>query len=124
LTLDEGARIFAEHFTEVAPHIVFAFMGMGPDGHIASLFPGKPEPAAGVDVIAEHTSPKPPPQRLSLTYEAINRIDEIWFTVAGADKAEVVEVALSENSDALPVGRVHGAKRNVWFIDEAASANI
>jgi 6-phosphogluconolactonase len=104
--------------------MVFAFMGMGPDGHIASLFPGKLTPESGIDVIAEHDSPKPPPQRLSLTYEAINRIDEIWFTVAGADKADAVAVAFSANPDALPVGRVHGAKRNVWFIDEAASAKI
>ena len=124
LTLDEGARIFAEHFAAVAPKIVFAFMGMGPDGHIASLFPGKPLPAAGVDVIAEHDSPKPPPARLSLSYEAINRIDEVWFTVAGADKADAVEVAFSNTPDALPVGRVHGAKRNVWFIDEAAATKI
>ena len=124
LTLDEAAVIFAQHWADVNPEIDFAFMGMGPDGHIASLFPGKQPPTAGVSVIAEHDSPKPPPQRLSLTYEAINGIREIWFTVAGADKAEAVSVAFSSQPQRLPVGQVFGAERNVWFIDSAAAAGI
>ena len=124
LTLAEATRTFAEHYAEVNPQIAFAYMGMGPDGHIASLFPGKQLPAAGIDVIAEPDSPKPPAERISLTFEALNRIDEIWFTVAGADKADAVEVAFSSEPDRLPVGRVHAATRNVWFIDEAAAAKL
>ena len=77
-----------------------------------------------MQIIAEHDSPKPPPQRLSFTYEAMNAADEIWFTVAGADKADAVEVAFSSEPDRLPVGRVHAATRNVWFIDEAAAAKL
>lgn len=124
LTLDAATRDFAAHFAAVNPSIAFAYMGMGPDGHIASLFPGKALPASGVDVIAEPDSPKPPAERISLTFEAINRIDEIWFTVAGADKAEAVAVAFSDEPERLPVGRVRAAARNVWFIDEAAAASL
>lgn len=124
LSLAQAADIFAAHWREQAPNIEFGFMGMGPDGHIASLFPGKPVPAAGDSIALESDSPKPPAQRLTLTYEAINGFQEIWFTVAGADKAHAVEVAFSETPERLPVGRVQARERNVWFIDDAAAAAL
>ena len=124
LTLAEGASLFDAHFAEVSPRIVFAFMGMGPDGHIASLFPGKSYADDGANIIAEADSPKPPAERLSLSYDAINAIEEIWFTVAGADKAEAVEIAFSDRPERLPVGCVRAKSRNVWFIDDAAAASL
>lgn len=120
LTLDEAAANFAAYVADIKPHFDLVFLGMGPDGHINSLFPGKPIPAEGVLVIAEHNSPKPPPQRLSFTYEAMNAADEIWFTVAGADKADAVNVAFGDDPTSLPVGRVHGKSKTVWFVDQTA----
>lgn len=120
LTLDAAAAQFAAYVAEVQPHFDLVFLGMGPDGHINSLFPGKPAPAPGALVIAEHDSPKPPPQRLSFTYEAMNAADEIWFTVAGADKADAVSVAFGDDPTALPVGRVRGVSKTVWFVDQTA----
>jgi 6-phosphogluconolactonase len=120
LNLDEAAAQFAAYVEEVRPHFDLVFLGMGPDGHINSLFPGKPTPAPGVQIIAEHDSPKPPPQRLSFTYEAMNAADEIWFTVAGADKADAVNVAFGDDPTSLPVGRVHGKNKTVWFVDQTA----
>jgi len=120
LSLDEAAEIFAAHVEAIKPQFDLVFLGMGPDGHINSLFPGKPTPAAGVQIIAEHDSPKPPPQRLSFTYEAMNAADEIWFTVAGADKADAVNVAFGDDPTSLPVGRVHGKSKTVWFVDQTA----
>ena len=120
LNLDEAAAQFAKYVASVKPHFDLVFLGMGPDGHINSLFPGKPTPAAGVQIVAEHDSPKPPPQRLTFTYEAMNAADEIWFTVAGADKADAVNVAFGDDPTSLPVGRVHGVKRTVWFVDQTA----
>jgi 6-phosphogluconolactonase len=73
-----------------------------------------------MQIVAEHDSPKPPPQRLTFTYEAMNAADEIWFTVAGADKADAVNVAFGDDPTSLPVGRVHGVKRTVWFVDQTA----
>lgn len=122
LTLDEAAAQFAAYVAEKRPHFDLAFLGMGPDGHINSLFPGKPIPAEGVLIIAEHDSPKPPQQRLSFTYEAMNAADEIWFTVAGADKADAVNVAFGDDPTSLPVGRVHGKHKTVWFVDQTAGA--
>lgn len=120
LTLDEAAEQFSKHVAEVRPHFDLFFLGMGPDGHINSLFPQKPTPAPGVQIMAEHDSPKPPAQRLSFTYEAVNAADEIWFTVSGADKADAVNVAFGDDPTSLPVGRVHGKLKTVWFVDQTA----
>jgi 6-phosphogluconolactonase len=117
-TLDEAAAEFRKVLADVDFDILL--LGIGPDGHIASLFPGKT--AEGELVVAEHDSPKPPPLRLSLSYAAINSAREVWFTVAGADKQDAVAVAFSEAKDSLPVGRVQGVERTVWFVDEAAGS--
>ncbi len=120
LGLDEAAEQFASYVATVQPEFDLVFLGMGPDGHVNSLFPGKPLPAAGVQIIAEHDSPKPPPQRLSFTFEAMNAADEIWLTVAGADKAEAVSVAFGDDPESLPVGRIKAKNRTVWFVDQTA----
>lgn len=120
LSLDEAAAKFAAEVEGINPKFDIVLLGMGPDGHIASLFPGKQTPAAGVQVIAEHDSPKPPPQRLSFTYEALNAADQVWFVVAGADKQDAVAVAMGDSPGDLPVGRVHGTKSTQWFIDTTA----
>lgn len=124
LSLDDAAQEFADHVELIKPHFDITFLGMGPDGHICSLFPGKPLPAAGVQIIAEHDSPKPPSQRLSFTYEAVNTSDEIWFVVAGGDKADAVEVAFGDDPQSLPVGRIQASGRTVWFVDSAAGAKV
>ena len=124
LDLDDAAQEFADHVDLVKPHFDLTILGMGPDGHVASLFPGKPIPAAGVQIIAEHDSPKPPLRRLSFSYEAINASDEVWFVVGGADKADAVEVAFSDEPERLPVGRIRGAKRTEWFLDSTAAVRV
>jgi 6-phosphogluconolactonase len=57
-----------------------------------------------------------------MTYNVINSADQVWFTVAGADKADAVEVAFSDSPEALPVGRVRGTAKTVWFVDKAAAS--
>lgn len=123
-SLDEAASQFAKHFNEIAPQFDIAFVGMGPDGHVCSLFPGSPIPAAGAVVHAEHDSPKPPPQRLTFTYQVMNSVTEIWFVVAGADKSSAVATAFSAERESLPVGRIKGREKTIWFIDSTASTEI
>ena len=69
-------------------------LGLGPDGHVASLFPEHPSSYAEGDVIAVRSSPKPPPERISLTLPVINRSHEVWFVVSGSDKAAAAKMAL------------------------------
>ncbi|MDR2723216.1 MAG: 6-phosphogluconolactonase [Cellulomonadaceae bacterium] len=98
-------------------------LGMGPDGHVASLFPGH----AGVDVTGVATvgvdgSPKPPPQRVSLTFDAINAAREVWLIVAGAGKAERAAAALAGDPvREVPAAGVHGLERTLWLLDTAAA---
>jgi 6-phosphogluconolactonase len=123
-SLKEARDHFSEHVESVKPDFDVVLLGMGPDGHVASLFPGKPKPESGVWVIAEEDSPKPPPQRLSFTYEAINSSDEVWFVVAGADKQDAVSIALGDSPEEIPAGRVHGRLLTQWFIDSTAGTKV
>ncbi len=101
-------------------------LGVGPDGHVASLFPGHPaQLAADAVAVAVHDSPKPPPDRVSLTLECLNRSARVWFLVAGADKAEAVrdgvEGAGPERSTAA---QVQGTRETLWLVDRAAAAQL
>ena len=120
LSLDDAAQLFEAELAIHRPHFDLAFVGMGPDGHICSLFPGKPMPSPEAMVIAEHDSPKPPPQRLSFSYSAMNSVDELWFVVAGSDKAPAVFQVFGDDPTSLPAGRVHGKVKTLWFVDQTA----
>ena len=102
-------------------------LGVGPDGHIASLFPGHPG-ASVTDAIATavHDAPKPPPERVSLTFEAMGRARAVWFLVSGEDKAEAVARSLAEDGSVSdsPARGVAGADETVWWVDEAASSRL
>lgn len=124
LDLEDAAQEFADHVDLVKPHFDITLLGMGPDGHVCSLFPGKAIPQPGAQIIAEADSPKPPAQRLSFTYEAVNASDEVWFVVAGGDKADAVAVAFSDEAETLPVGRIKAQKRTEWFIDATAGVRV
>jgi len=120
LTLDEAANLFDESFESQQINFDLMLMGMGPDGHIASLFPGQKMSSKNKNVVAVHDSPKPPSERLSFTYEVINSSAQIWFTVAGSDKAEAVSVVFGDSPETLPAGRVSGKEKTVWYIDQTA----
>ncbi len=101
-------------------------LGVGPDGHVASLFPGHPGlSATGAAAIAVHDSPKPPPTRISLTFECLNRSREVWFLVAGEDKAEaVVRGVAGDDVQRTPAAGVYGAERTLWLVDAAAARGL
>jgi 6-phosphogluconolactonase len=102
------------------PEFAVLLLGVGPDGHVASLFPGHPAAdAAGVATVAVHDSPKPPPVRVSLTFAAIARAAEVWLVAAGAEKAGAVAAAVA--GEPLPAGRVRGTERTLWLLDVAAA---
>ena len=124
LTLDEAANLFSAELKLLHPHFDFAFVGMGADGHVCSLFPERPQPARGDLVVAEHESPKPPVHRLSFSYEAMNTVDEIVFVVAGADKAAAVSQVFDGESEKLPAAKLKGKNSTIWFIDKTALPEI
>lgn len=128
LTLAEGVAAYAE---ELAQHWPGAFdvvlLGVGPDGHVASLFPGSGQSAVMGDLVAGVTdSPKPPPERITLTLPALNRADEVWFLASGPEKAPAVSTALSQSpvDTSLPAARVKGRASTTWFLDAAAASDL
>ncbi|MGL5930367.1 MAG: 6-phosphogluconolactonase [Dermatophilaceae bacterium] len=101
-------------------------LGVGPDGHVASLFPHHPAAATtGALAVAVHDSPKPPPVRVSLTRECLERSSEVWFVVGGADKADAVRRGVTGASfDTTPAAHVHGTERTLWLLDADAATGL
>jgi 6-phosphogluconolactonase len=106
------------------PSFDVVLLGMGPDGHIASLFPGKPALYEQErTVVAVRGSPKPPPVRLSMTLPAIQAAREVWFIVSGEDKAKAVAMALSgAGPNQIPAAGVSGRSRTIWLLDRPAAS--
>ncbi|KAH9602204.1 hypothetical protein KSS87_005600 [Heliosperma pusillum] len=103
-------------------------LGMGPDGHVASLFPGHPlvkEDKKWVTHILD--SPKPPPERITFTFPVINSSAYIALVVCGAGKAGIVKSALSgenQSSEVLPVQMVSPEGELKWFLDNDAASQL
>jgi 6-phosphogluconolactonase len=86
------------------PHLDLALLGMGPDGHVCSLFPGHPLLAERTRLVAEITdSPKPPPRRLTLTLPVLAAAKSIWIAAFGDAKARAVRDAVEDPASRLPV---------------------
>ncbi len=129
----DAARAYAETiaaaFGAEQPRFDLILLGMGPDAHTASLFPGQPEPTAPGDalVIAVGDAPKPPPDRVSFSYRLLNAARVVMFLVAGADKAGALGQVLQGPPDRarLPAQGVRPAEGELlWLVDQAAASAI
>ena len=131
-TPEAAAVSYARTLSDHAPHagalprFDVCLLGLGPDAHVASLFPEHPgvyEQEA--TVVGVHGSPKPPPLRVSLTFPAINSALEVWFIASGSSKAEAVRLMLDAHAGPLqvPGAGVRGQRRTLVLVDrDAASA--
>lgn len=122
-TPEHGAHLYEEELAGVE-EFDLVFLGMGPDGHVASLMPGLPQLAATEQgVVGVTGSPKPPPERISLTFPRLNRARSVWFIVSGDAKAEAVEHALStEGSVEQTPARGITVPDQLWWLDRGAAA--
>jgi len=100
-------------------------LGIGPDGHIASLFPGFPQLDSTEVAVGVTGSPKPPPERVSLTFPALNRARSVWFLVSGEGKSGAVAAALggADRHD-TPAAGVVGHEETIWFLDRPAASQL
>ena len=111
---------------EPVPNFDVHLLGMGPEGHINSLFP---DTAAVLEatrmVIAVEDSPKPPPRRITLTLPAIQRSREVWLMVSGAAKADAVAAAIGGAQPvSIPAAGAVGRETTLWLLDEQAAAKL
>lgn len=127
-TAEEAAEQYAATMrAHGADNFTVLMLGIGPDAHIASLFPG--HPALDVEdriAVAVHDSPKPPPDRVSLTFGALNHADEVWFLASGEGKAEAVAKVLDGSGDVhdAPARGVSGSTATIWHLDKGAASAL
>ena len=126
--VDAGAAAYADELrTYGGGEFDVMMLGVGPDGHVASLFPGFPQLDVDDGIAVGVTgSPKPPPERISLTFDALNRSKSVWFLVSGDGKADAVARALAEGTDRhdCPAAGVSGSEETIWFLDRDAASRL
>jgi 6-phosphogluconolactonase len=111
---------------EPTPTFDVHLLGMGPEGHVNSLFPHTPAVRETSRlVVGVLDSPKPPPQRITLTLPAVTRSREVWLIVSGEGKAEAVAAAVGgATADDWPAAGAVGREATVWFLDEDAASKL
>lgn len=136
LDLDAAAVAYADELAQFAPadrrdggawpSFDICFLGVGPDAHIASLFPDRDEiEVTDVAALAVRESPKPPPERVSLTRPVINSSQRVWMVIAGSEKASALGLALAGASyTSVPAAGAKGRAETVMFVDEAAAEHV
>ena len=128
---DSAEASAAAYATELRAHggglFDVVLLGMGPDGHVASLFPQHPaQLVTDTIAVAVHDSPKPPPDRVSLTFECLARSRQVWLLVAGADKGPAVCRALTPGAQRwdVPAAGVRGLDATLWLVDVEAASEL
>lgn len=117
-TIDAAADAY-DAALRAAPALELVHLGLGPDGHTASLFPGSAALDEADRWVVSNADDLHPHPRLTVTFPALATAKLVVFTVAGSDKQGAL--ARIRRGDELPAGRVR-AERVVWLVDEAASA--
>jgi 6-phosphogluconolactonase len=107
------------------PEFDVLMLGIGPEAHVASLFPGMPALYDERPVVAVRGSPKPPPIRLSLTLPSIQAAREAWIIASGTDKANAIAMALSDAGPVqVPAAGARGRQRTLFLLDSGAAAKV
>lgn len=128
---DEAAAHYAEVLATLTPPDTdipvptfdVLMLGVGGEGHTASLFPDTPYVRESArTVVGVHDCPKPPPTRISMTLPAIRAAGEVWLMTTGAAKAEAVASALTgARVEEIPAAGAHGRDRTLWLLDRDAA---
>ncbi|WP_327694098.1 6-phosphogluconolactonase [Streptomyces sp. NBC_00459] len=132
--VDTAAEAYAAELAKAAgpeshgpvPTFDVLMLGVGPDTHVASLFPELPAVRETErTVVGVHGAPKPPPTRVTLTLPAIRAAREVWLLAAGEDKAGAAAIALSGAGEIqAPAAGAYGRQRTLWLLDAAAASRL
>ncbi len=122
----ELVKCFANKSSVKTPAFDLLLLGMGPDGHTCSLFPGHAllnETDGWVAPITD--SPKPPPKRITLLLHVVTHAHRIAYVVAGAEKKDILKTIMEDPDKGLPCSLVNigGGEKVFWFVDHDAAQN-
>lgn len=107
------------------PSFDVLMLGVGPDAHVASLFPEMPAVRDERPVVAVHGAPKPPPTRISLTFPSLCAAQEVWVLASGESKAKAVRLGLSGAGPVqVPCAGARGRRSTLFLLDRAAAAEL
>ncbi|BBZ44629.1 6-phosphogluconolactonase [Mycobacterium parmense] len=111
---------------QAVPNFDVHLLGMGPEGHINSLFPDTPAVLETARmVVPVEDCPKPPPRRITLTLPAVQRSREVWLLVSGAGKADAVAAAFAGAPPvSVPAAGAVGLETTLWLLDEEAAGKL
>lgn len=104
------------------PRLDVVWLGMGEDGHTLSLFPGHPDSYATGLVVPVRNSPKPPSERITLTFEALHGAQTTYILAAGQGKAAVIQQAIRSPMSQLPIAKAAHITRAEWYLDIPAAS--
>lgn len=121
LTYESEVRLAFDARGYTPPAFDLVWLGMGPDGHTASLFPGSDALDEADRWVVGNWAPSQAAWRMTMTYPLINAAREALFVVTGADKAGALR-SIRDGDDAFPAARVH-AQRTAWLVDAAAAGD-
>ena len=132
LDLDGAVARYAEELASFGtvdqawPVFHMCFLGVGADGHIASLFPDRTEIAdTEHSVLPVRDAPLPPAEQVTVTRPVINSARRVWLALPGQDKASALGLALAGASyHSVPAAGAKGRKQTVFFVDEAAAGSV
>jgi 6-phosphogluconolactonase len=118
INLDTAARMYRADVAGIAMDLTL--LGVGPDGHVASLFPGLWNAGETSDVVAVRDSPKPPPARVTFSMAKINTSQAVWLLAMGENKRHAV-IEIFARDKVVPASFVQGRQETLLFLDSAAN---
>lgn len=122
--LDAAAAAYARLVDARGPFDI-TLLGLGPDGHVASIFPEHPGVYDDRTAIPVRNSPKPPPLRISLSLPTLRNSVEVWVVTGGSGKADAVAMAFGGAGEvAIPAVGATGTARTLWFLDRDAAVRL
>ena len=134
LSVEDAAAHYAEELARAAQHDDHAgvpsfdvhLVGVGPEGHINSIFPESPAAYESQRwVVGVQHCPKPPPTRISMTFPAVQASREVWVLASGAEKSEAIALGLSGAGQLqVPVAGARGRDRTLYLLDDAAASAL
>lgn len=132
VTPDDAARFYEAELRRFSssdvplPEVDIAFAGVGPDGHVLSVFPGSSQAAYnGEAVLGVVDSPKPPAERITMTIGLINLSKRVWLVASGVDKASAIGLALAgAHVSEVPASGLSGIQSTKVFIDSELASGV